>query len=398
MNKRIKSYLEKLFANTANDSQVLDIKEELEVNLNEKYKDLIESGKSEDEAFELVVAGIGDIDGLLKEMGYSSKVSSPSSLRSDGLLKEEEISLGLVKNIVIEGSIYTIDLYKTSGNALKVRQLGPSDTKIEDLFSVEVSNGTINIRNIVNSQTYRNNIFNFPFNFNFRTNNNSEDKRLIIEIPESFSGNLDLSTVSASIKVRDEFTLNNMNINSTSGSIKVCNKLNINNLNINSTSGSIKLAMGATCDGNIKLNSTSGSIISYENIVAKDSSATSSSGSIIIRALNVENYKLSSSSGSVKVDNISGGGHVSASSGSIKLSLVNPQGDIILESSSGSIKLTLEPSLAFNFQAQTSSGGIHTSFPIEKNSRGNHATATVGQNPLVNINAKASSGGIKVEQ
>lgn len=69
MNKKIEAHVNALFANTSNGYNILDIKEELTANLNDKYDDLIASGRSEEEAFIHVISGIGDIDRLLEDLG-----------------------------------------------------------------------------------------------------------------------------------------------------------------------------------------------------------------------------------------------------------------------------------------------------------------------------------------
>lgn len=69
MNKRIETHVNDLFANTSSDIHILDIKEELLANLNEKYDDLMISGKNETEAYALVISSIGDIDSLIKDIG-----------------------------------------------------------------------------------------------------------------------------------------------------------------------------------------------------------------------------------------------------------------------------------------------------------------------------------------
>lgn len=71
MNKRIEEHVNALFANTSDDIHIQDVKEELLANLNEKYDDLIMSGKNEEEAYVLVISSIGDVDSLLKDMGQS---------------------------------------------------------------------------------------------------------------------------------------------------------------------------------------------------------------------------------------------------------------------------------------------------------------------------------------
>ena len=69
MNNKIETHVNALFANAPDGTHIMDIKEELLANLNDKYDDLISSGKSDDEAFALVISGIGDIENLLKDMG-----------------------------------------------------------------------------------------------------------------------------------------------------------------------------------------------------------------------------------------------------------------------------------------------------------------------------------------
>jgi len=66
MNNKIKAYVDKLFADKLGEPFIKDAKEELLANLNDKYNDLIAEGKSGDEAYLLVISGIGDVDELFK--------------------------------------------------------------------------------------------------------------------------------------------------------------------------------------------------------------------------------------------------------------------------------------------------------------------------------------------
>lgn len=243
------------------------------------------------------------------------------------------------------------------------------------------------------------------------------DERLVVEIPEYFIGNLDLAASSGSIKVLDEFTLKDASFLTTSGSTRIPNNITADNLSISSSSGSIKLggyvtandlsakatsgsirsSMDIKVDGNINLNTSSGSIHVDKDITAKEIYVGTSSGGIRLENVNVEEYDLESSSGSIKVNSISGGCSAKASSGGIHLALANPNGDIYINTTSGSIKVALESSLQFNLTAQTASGGIRTNFATQKNERGNQAIANIGDNPTVSITAKASSGGIRIE-
>lgn len=408
MNKRIETHVNALFANTAEESHILDIKEELLANLNEKYEDLIASGKSEDEAFALVISGIGDIDNLLKDIGQSpiliSNGRAIDMITSETLLKSEEISLGNNNRITIETTRESIQIRKTNGDKIKVSQYGNPDTKNEELFIVSSSNDSVHI--YIN-KTFKVKMFNFNVN----------KEMLVVEIPEEFYGNLEATASSGSIKIEDEFELKQVRLNNSSGGTHINNNLIADTLYINTSSGSIKFndsvtakdisakttsgairsTMNIKADNEIELNTSSGSINIDNDITAKDLYAHTNSGGIRMSNVHVDKYDLRCSSGSINIDNISGGGNVNTSSGGIRLALDSPKGDIGLKTASGSIKIKVEPSLQFTLVAQTSSGSIRTNFDSQKNKKGNYATANIGDNPSVNINANASSGSINVE-
>ena len=69
MNNRITAHVDALFTGNTKSANFSDIKEELLSNLFDKYDDLIAQGKSEDEAYALVISGIGDIGSMLDELG-----------------------------------------------------------------------------------------------------------------------------------------------------------------------------------------------------------------------------------------------------------------------------------------------------------------------------------------
>ncbi|HHX54837.1 MAG TPA: DUF4097 domain-containing protein, partial [Clostridiales bacterium] len=294
---------------------------------------------------------------------------------------------------------------KTNGDEIKIRQYGRPDAKKEELFIVSSSNNSINI---YFNKTFKLNIFDF----------NVYNEKLVVEIPEEYYGNLDATASSASIKIENEFKLKKVRLHSTSGSTHINSNIIADTLDTNTSSGSIKFngsvtaneisakttsgsfrsTMNIKADNNIELITSSGSINLDDDITAKNLYARSNSGGIRLSNVYVENYDLQCTSGSIKIDRISGGGEAKTSSGGIKLTLNNPKGDIFLDATSGSIQIELESSLQFTLTAQTNSGAIKTNFTTEKNERGNYVTANIGDNPTVNINANASSGSIKVEQ
>lgn len=68
MDDKLRRYIDGLFSDAPQTKNVIELKEEMLQNLIEKYMDLINEGKSEEAAFNIAIAGIGDINELVSEM------------------------------------------------------------------------------------------------------------------------------------------------------------------------------------------------------------------------------------------------------------------------------------------------------------------------------------------
>lgn len=66
MREQLGSYIDKIFASAPQTAKVKEMKEELLADLYAKYDDLISQGRSEEEAYNIAVGGVGDINELLK--------------------------------------------------------------------------------------------------------------------------------------------------------------------------------------------------------------------------------------------------------------------------------------------------------------------------------------------
>lgn len=99
MNERIKAHVDALFTNIPGGSYATDIKEELLADLNDKYDDLTTSGKSEKEAFALVISGIGDIGNLLKDLGEAPEYQ-PLEIEKRRQARGVFISIGIALYIL----------------------------------------------------------------------------------------------------------------------------------------------------------------------------------------------------------------------------------------------------------------------------------------------------------
>lgn len=65
MTDKIRAYLEHTFADAPQSQKAVELKEELYTNLAEKYNDQIKQGRTETEAYNIVISGIGDISELV---------------------------------------------------------------------------------------------------------------------------------------------------------------------------------------------------------------------------------------------------------------------------------------------------------------------------------------------
>ena len=68
MEDRLRKHIDDIFNGTAHTRKAVELKEEMIQNLHDKYDDLISEGKTPEAAFNIAIAGIGDVSGLLKEL------------------------------------------------------------------------------------------------------------------------------------------------------------------------------------------------------------------------------------------------------------------------------------------------------------------------------------------
>jgi len=83
MEDKIRRYVEDLFAETAPTKKAVELKEEMIQNLQDKYSDLITDGKTQEAAYNIAVAGIGDISALLAELESEFTVRAPDTFEPE---------------------------------------------------------------------------------------------------------------------------------------------------------------------------------------------------------------------------------------------------------------------------------------------------------------------------
>jgi len=83
MEDKIRSYVDGLFEETTPTRKAVELKEEMIQNLGDKYHDLIKDGKSEEAAYNITIAGIGDISALLAELEKDMINREPLTYETD---------------------------------------------------------------------------------------------------------------------------------------------------------------------------------------------------------------------------------------------------------------------------------------------------------------------------
>lgn len=74
MNRKLKDYIDQLFAQVSDSTYARELKEEMLINLNDRYEDLLIEGKSKEEAFIIVTSSIGDIRELLSGLDETAVI------------------------------------------------------------------------------------------------------------------------------------------------------------------------------------------------------------------------------------------------------------------------------------------------------------------------------------
>ncbi len=69
MREKLRTYIDALFQYAPLTLEAVELKEEILQNLNDKFDDLVHEGKSEEAAYNIAVAGVGDISSLIEKLG-----------------------------------------------------------------------------------------------------------------------------------------------------------------------------------------------------------------------------------------------------------------------------------------------------------------------------------------
>ena len=419
----LKEKLDNVFSGVAQTPEVTDLYDEVLMNLKEAFHDYVESGISEEEAIDKAFndLGVGDLDGLLKDLSDSARsdVSSEEAVQSDNydqknklffrpvtvafskkeLTNHVVIPMGSIANVSIQYSSDSVDILPSFDGNFHIKEY--MNIKDERLFAGwQVENNTLTIkegqRPIIVLGHYA--------------------IKIVICIPTTYHHNLHLKMSSGSVKIEELASLSSLITEVTSGSQKLT-ELTADELRVTGTSGSLnfKKINAKACktkvnSGSIKVKqmitqsldavTTSGSIQIEDSTISGMLTLESTSGSLKLEGSITHEMVLHTTSGSIKGDVSRVSGSFKSRSGSIKLITDELAGATELSSTSGSITLQLKEEQAFAFRLRFGSGSGKVKLPktMIYTQKSHVLEGYVGESSDVLVQAETLSGSITIKE
>ncbi len=99
MNEQIQAHIDQLFETFPTSRKTYEVKEELLANCHDKYEDLLQKGMPPEDAFRNVIAGIGDIEELMRGLAQSEEFS-PEAINQARVRRSLFVSISVVLYII----------------------------------------------------------------------------------------------------------------------------------------------------------------------------------------------------------------------------------------------------------------------------------------------------------
>ncbi len=200
MEERLKKHLDSLFAGAPDTEKMSEIKEEILQNTIDRYSDLIAEGKTEEEAYNTAIGGIGDLSQIIGDR-------RKNNVDEDGFSVGEANIGGNISSLEINWVSGSVKVEVYDGNETVLRETGYRNES--ERLRFKVSNGRLTVR------------FAKRFYNSFR--NLSKD--LTVKLPRSIASGLKelkIESVSARVSAGD-VKADDLNVESVSGNIDIAN-------------------------------------------------------------------------------------------------------------------------------------------------------------------------------
>lgn len=312
--------------------------------------------------------------------------------------EEKSAPVSDVKNIIVNTISEDINFIMTDSNEAKAHFYGKFSSNKKDYkpeFVVKSEAGTLTIE--IRHESF----INFSYNSNIK---------LDIYLPKSFSGDLNISTVSSRVEI-DEMNLESFKCTTTSGDLNarlvnsntaefktISGKANISgkyeSFSFNSTSGDFKT--DGINAGEAKFNTNSGRISISGEI--GDLEMKSTSGDMSAALTGTKDCRFSTISGRISAAGVPGNADITTTSGDINLDYSTFDNDITIKTISGEADLKLPEGSQFALKYNSASGSAKCDFPIilTGSSDDNDLEGNVGSSDN-KITVTSTSGDLRID-
>lgn len=278
--------------------------------------------------------------------------SSENVRKQENIRKEEKIAISDVKKLNLEFKSSDLNVFFTEESDIRVVQYSYKELREDQLFMVDKSNSTIEIKESNKPQFF---IFYIGF---------IEQISYDVYIPKTYEKSLEIKSVSGDIEVNESLKFEDLTISSTSGDVKMGN-IEAKDIKIETISGDIKLQ--DIKSDNLKLKAVSGDI----------------------KALSaIGNIEVKTTSGEIEFHKIDGKISATSVSGNIKSEDFKITGDSKVKTTSGDVKMYLNEESNCEIGTKTTSGNV--TLPNRRN--------VMGVEPYVELNIQTVSGNIRLEK
>ncbi len=459
MEEKIREAIRDLFENAPDSQEAKELQEEMISNAEEKYSDLMQRGFTDEQAYTMVMASIGDVQELLADIGAQAEqeeigedpTENTEGKRSEYWEKQSEFwkwqgeywekqarNLGHqakgALNTILESGVWE---NMTSGVKQFIGNVGSSfqsdDGAYTDMelrnsrrFSkdgvreliLELQNSAVDldvqlttdeeilIQEYYNKEPQKGQLLEFNLSgselkIRYGSGAMGVHRRGTVKVmlPESLAGDLELFravTVSGDITLQDMGAAK-QSYKTVSGDVK--GKAAIGDVTVNTVSGNVEFEL---LDGSCQINSVSGDITLgkvtgklTQNTTSGDFSVGQMSGKLSQNAV----------SGDVEIRELDGDGSFHTVSGDVSVHVVKAGERLELSTGSGDIEVVLPQEAGVQMTLGTGSGDIHTfcdhmaqteeHVAYEKHGS-KRAVGTVGTEPFLQLKASSGSGDIEV--
>ena len=151
MEQQLRRYMDGLFEETKPTKKAIELKEEMIQNLEDKYRDLIADGKTPEMAFNIAIAGIGDVSNLFEQLeeGFVSepeREKQQEARQKSALLTAVAVMMYILSALplILLGDIFGLSIMLTIvaiatglliyNNMTKPRSYKDSETIVEEFM------------------------------------------------------------------------------------------------------------------------------------------------------------------------------------------------------------------------------------------------------------------------